>query len=394
MTIERGNFDALTLADLEELVAAQVPEGLRLEYKSELYGNSDSDKREFLKDLSSLANSHGGNLILGIEESGGSATNVRGVECPDPDAEILRMEQMARGGIEPTISGIRIKAISVAPDRSAFILRVPRSWHPPHRVVARGSNRFYVRHSAGVHEPSVEELRVLFTQSTTALEQARRFRDDRIAVVCAGEGDRPLVSGGRLFLHIFPVAASSGMVNLDLEAIHASHMSFRPVGARSGMSPRFNYHGFINERGGDHNHGYTQIFRDGCLEATMGSIVREREGHRGIPGLAIEEYVFEVLSPYICGLRDLGVPPPLIVMFTLEGVGGANYHVRENRWGDYEQPLTNETLRLPEGFLEDYGEDADHHRSVRPAFDALWNAIGYSGSQFFNEEGLWIGNRR
>lgn len=393
MTIDRGQFEAITIEDLKELIAAQVPEGLRIEYKRELYGNSDGDKREFLKDVTALANSHGGHLLLGIEESGGSATRISGVECQDADSEILRMEQMLRGGVEPTISGIRIKAISLAKNRSVFILRVPRSWHPPHRVVAKGSNRFFVRHSAGVHEPSVEELRALFTQSSTALEQARRFRDERLAIVCAGEGNRPLVAGGRLFLHIFPAAAASGMVNLDIKEAHAKHMAFRPFGS-TGMSPRFNYHGFINERGGGENQGYTQIFRNGCLEAAMGGVVREREGGRGIPGLALEEYVFEVLSPYLCGLRDVGVPPPLILMFSLEGVGGARYHVRRNTWGDYEAPLPDETMRLPEGFLEDYGDDVDHHRAARPAFDALWNAIGYSASQFFSEDGRWVGDHK
>ena len=393
MTIERGDFDAITIADLEELVAAQVPEGLRLEYKRELYGDSDKSKREFLKDITAFANSHGGHLILGIEERGGGAAQITGVECQDTDAEILRMEQILHGGIEPIISGIRIKAVSLEENRNVFILRIPKSWHPPHRVVARGSNRFYVRHSAGVHEPSIEELRALFTQSSTALEQARRFRDERVAVVCAGEGDRPLVAGGRLFLHIFPTAASSGMVNLDIEAVHASHMSFRPIGS-AGMNPGYNYHGFINERGGDNNNGYTQIFRNGCLEATIGGITREHEGVLHISGGYYEQYIFEVYSPYICGLRDVGVPPPLIIMFTLEGVGGALYHVRRNPYEDYEPPLPDEIMHLPECFLEDYGDVLDHHRVVRPAFDALWNAIGYSGSQNFNDEGLWVGEQQ
>lgn len=393
MTIERGEFNALAQADLQELVTAQVPEGLRIEYKRELYGSSDNNKRELLKDVSSFANSHGGHLLLGIEEVGGFATQISGVECLDIDAEILRMEQIIRSGIEPVISGIRIKSVTVDQNRSVFVIRIPKSWHPPHRVVARGINRFYIRHSAGVHEPGIEELRTLFTQSFSALEQARHFRDERIAKICAGENDRPLISGGRLFLHIVPTAAFSGMVNLDIETVHTQNMSFRPFGS-TGMSPRFNYYGFINERGGDDNHGYTQIFRNGCLEATKGGIVRERDGHRGIPGLGIEEQIFQVLSLYVNGLRDVGVPPPLIIMFTLEGVRGVNYHVRSNQWGDYEPPLPDDILRLPAGFIEDYGDEVDYHRAVRPAFDALWNAIGYSSSQFFNNEGLWVGGRR
>ncbi len=175
-----------------------------------------------------------------------------------------------------------------------------------------------------------------------------------------------------------------------MNTVHEAHQSFRPL-ASTGMSPRFNYHGFVNERGGEENFGYTQIFRNGILEATIANLVRERDGARGIAGLNLERKTFEVLSNYLLGLRNIGVPSPLILMFTLEGVENAHYHVRSNPWGDYEPPLPNDLILLPECFLEDYGEIADHHRAVRPAFDALWNAIGYSESQFFNDEGVWVG---
>ena len=59
MSIDRGDFDAVSEPDLQELVMAAAPEGLRIEYKREAYGNTDSEKREFLKDVSALANSQG-----------------------------------------------------------------------------------------------------------------------------------------------------------------------------------------------------------------------------------------------------------------------------------------------------------------------------------------------
>jgi hypothetical protein len=394
VSIDRADYDSLTEQDLQELVSGQVPEGLRLDYKLTAYGNSDSDKREALKDLSALANTHGGHLVLGVEENAGVATALVGITGLDPDAEILRMEQIARTGLEPRISGLRMKAVPLASGNQVLVIRVPKSWNPPHRVVAQGSNRFYVRHSAGVHEPSVEELRTLFTQSASALEQARQFRDQRLRFIRDGRGDRPLVGGGRLIVHIIPVAAFSGVIHVDVEQIHARHQAFRPIGSTLGMTPRFNYFGFINERGGEENHGYTQVFRNGSLEATMAGIVRVHDGRRLIPGLAIERYLFEVLSLYVIGLRDISVPPPLILMFTLEGVQGVAYVVRQNPWEDYEPPLPEDILALPECILEDYGTEVDHHRAVRPAFDALWNAIGFARSQFFNGEGRWIGDGR
>lgn len=81
-------------------------------------------------------------------------------------------------------------------------------------------------------------------------------------------------------------------------------------------------------------------------------------------------------------------------MLTLEGVLGVTYAVKQDIHGQWGSPLPEEVLLLPECVLEDYGQDVDHHRAARPAFDALWNAIGYAHSEFFNEQGLWVGNVR
>lgn len=390
MAIDRANFDGITENDLKELIEGQVPEGLRLDFKLTVYGRSDADKKELLKDFSALANSHGGHLILGVDEKGGVATDIVGLNGVDTDAEILRMEQLTRSGLEPPVPGVRMKAVSLESGRHVIIIRVPRSWNPPHRVIAQGVNRFYARHSAGVHEPSVEELRTLFVQSTSALEQARRFRAERLQFIREERGERPLVGNGRLILHIIPVAAFSGMVNMDVEAIRARSGIFPPISSM-GMNPRFNYNGFINERGGEKNHGYTQIFRNGILEATEANIMYERDGRFYIWGPRLEQGIFEVFNKYLFGFRDIGIPPPLIIMFTLEGVQGAIYAVDENRWGDYRPSLPESFLTLPECIIESYGTEVDHHRAVRPAFDALWNAGGFARSFFFDDEGRWVG---
>lgn len=390
MTIERSDFDSITESDLQELVDAQVPEGLRLEFKLLHYGKTDKDKGELLKDISAFANSHGGHLLLGVEETEGVATKLVGLDI-DADSEILRILQITRNGIEPPIPGIRIKAILLSTGLKILFIRIPRSWNPPHRVKSKGVNRFYLRHSAGVHEPSVEELRALFNQSTSALEQARRFRDERIRLVSEGIGRRPLQASGRLFLHIVPAAAFSGMVSLDVEQVYKKCDDFLPFAA-SDVTPTFNYYGFINERGGDKNYGYTQIFRNGALEATEAEIVHDREGRRYIPGRLLEKHIFQRFSQYIIGLRDIGVPPPLIIMFTLEDVQGVHYMVNSDPFllRKYDPPLPEPILTLPECIIEEYGSEIDHQRAVRPAFDALWNAIGCARSQSFDESGLWI----
>jgi len=388
MNIEKTNFDEITDADINQLVEDSVSEGIRVEFKRELYGGSDPQKKELLKDVSAFANSHGGHLILGIEEENGAAVSVPGLANINPDEETQKLEHSIQSSIEPRIPGVRIRAVPVDDSKYVIVVRIPRSWSPPHRTDYKGSRKFWIRNSSGAHEASMDELRNMFTLSSDAIDKIRAFRLERIRHIQEGSGARPLEGNGRLIIHIVPLSAFSSTEQIDLEAALANQQSFSPISS-PGHSPRFNFEGFINERRGDRNFGYTQVFRNGIIEATIANIINERDGVRWIPGAGTEAKIFQVLPGYINGLRQINVSAPLVIMITFEDVAGVTYPVTEGR--DYNQPFDRRDILLPECVLGEYGNTADYHQCVRPAFDALWNAIGYSGSQLFNDEGLWDG---
>lgn len=392
MPIDRLDFDNLTEGDLVELVAGQVPEGLRIEYKRDLYGNTDAARREALKDVSAFANAFGGSLLIGIEEQKGAPVALPGIANVNPDDVVLRLDQLVRSGIEPRIQGLRIRAVPLASGAHCFALRIPRSWQPPHRVIAQNSNRFWIRNSGGAHEASVEELRTLFTLGADAVDRVHQFRDKRMEEITTGRGARPLQAGGRLILHIVPLAAVTSPFQVDLSEAYRLHRIFRPISSTS-MNARFNFEGFVNERGGKHNHGYTQLFRNGSLEATKAAIVKTHEGQIFIRGRDLESHIFEVLTGYINGLSDLEIPAPLVVLITLEGVRGAAYRVQQHTPDDPEPAIERDILFLPDCIVNEYACDGDYHRSVKPAFDALWNAAGRLSAQTFSQDGMWIGNQ-
>jgi len=168
-------FDALTYADIEALVAAGRGEERRLEFKRQLVAGSDGDKKEYLADLSSLANAQGGDLIFGVEEANGVASSVPGIMLDDADKEILRLEQLALAGLQPRISGLRSRFLPSTPDSKTGVLvqRVPASLNAPHRVVFQNWGKFFARHSRGKSEMDVLELREAFTASEGALPRLR-----------------------------------------------------------------------------------------------------------------------------------------------------------------------------------------------------------------------------
>lgn len=59
---------ALGKADIDNLVLAKTPERQTLDYKVQLPGGSEEDKREFLGDVTSFANMAGGDLLFGISD--------------------------------------------------------------------------------------------------------------------------------------------------------------------------------------------------------------------------------------------------------------------------------------------------------------------------------------
>ena len=119
----------LTIKDLNQLIESGVQEGPLIEYKSKTYGKADADKKEFLKDISSFANHHGGHLILGISETGGVPNELSPIVGTDADSERLRLESLARDDIEPRIVGIQMTSIQVGESGFVIIIRIPKSWN-------------------------------------------------------------------------------------------------------------------------------------------------------------------------------------------------------------------------------------------------------------------------
>ncbi len=392
MPIERINFDDIAEADLQELIDVGVPEGLNVEYKRELYDNTDADKKEVLKDITSFANSSGGHLIIGVEEEQGLPTNIRGIGGVDVDAAIQRIENLIRDGVEPRMVGVRIKSVPLQNGDRALLLRIPKNWNPPHRVSVRNHNRFYLRNSAGAHEASVEELRQMFGASTKLEERIRDFRIERIDKIKYGNIGFAMAAGPMLDLHIVPLASLGGGARVDLEQALQLHRSFRPIGTDRGFTPRFNFDGFCNFRAGQSCHGYTQIFRNGILEASYVGIAREREGKLCLIGSDFGRKIFDVLPDYVGGLGALGVPMPFVVMLTLTEIRGSFLISQANPWFEELQQIQRDDLPLPEIVINDFGTPEDYQRAMRPALDVLRNAAGYSGCNFFNEEGHWIGH--
>lgn len=87
-------------ADLMTLISSQVPEAFDLDFKSEMYGPTERDRRDAATDVAALANTAGGLLVVGIEEDEQArAAAGPGVELSEADEQ--RIRQIVRSQVVP-----------------------------------------------------------------------------------------------------------------------------------------------------------------------------------------------------------------------------------------------------------------------------------------------------
>jgi hypothetical protein len=393
--LKKRNFDDISESDLVALIENRIAEGVSLEYKRETYGRTDSQKHEFLKDVSAFANSTGGHLVIGLAENASVAAKIVPIEVARPDQEIQRLEHLIRDGIEPRVSGIRVRAVPLGGSGFVIVIRIPASMNAPHRV--RLSNRFYFRTTSGVQELGVEELRLMFTSAATARRQFREFRSDRLRELREGHGPVSLMNAtDYIVLHILPMSVFTTEESVEFPLEERTQRLFKPMRTFGfDVSYRRNLEGHLATIVDEKKfRGYTQLHRNGTIEAVKAPILSERGGYRALVSDDIHLHVLTALVDYIHGLKLLKIPCPLWICMTLEGVRDAIlYNDHAQFMVEDLHPFRNSTLLLPEVVVRDYGSRNNYYEAARPMFDAIWNAAGFSASRHFDPEGVRIGSK-
>jgi hypothetical protein len=384
MAITNIDFESITEGDLDQLKQDGVAEGITLDYKRDAYERSDDGKRELLKDVSSFVNTAGGHIVIGMDEAEGLPTGLPGLDL-DLDAEMQRLENLFQTSLEPRIVGLRMRPVALANARRALVIRLPKSWNPPHAVLFKGSRRYFARNSSGVHEASVDELRMMFTTSATLFDRIEDFHHRRQVAVHGGKTPIPLKEP-QLLLHVIPFASFGSGLSIDPR--NMSGQALPPIWHQDHTSG-YNFDGYVTTGGrGDHA-GYVQVYRNGIIESAAGGISTITDRGQMLPAEDVEDQIITKVAIYLTALRHLEVPPPLSVL--LAGVRVHNTAIVP-RLAPYYTTLVilpEPDMFFPPRIIEDYGRLEDYRQTLRPIFDALWNAGGYPGSQSYGSDGTW-----
>lgn len=373
--IER-TIETISSEDIFGLIERRVGESRSLEFKRELPGGKDDDIKEFLADATSLANSGGGDLIFGIEESGGAAGTLAPIAAETSDAALLRLESLLKDGIEPRLPGLRLRWIPTGPDGGVIVVRAPSSLAGPHRVKFKHWGKFFGRNSRGKFEMDTFELRQAFAASDQLPTRVRGLHEMAVSASFGGllpfrQVDEPSAVATIVPLSLLREGRSLDITHENALLPHYTGRGFEHLNTLEGVvvySPAK----IGQQRPYEMVGGYTLTHWTGRIDAVW-SVGGEREIQPGrISHLAwakhFEGGLIDAGVSTMAKLNALGVDGPWAVLVTLTGLKGYalvldDHHISAPAWRDQ--------AALPELVVERISA-----ATLEPLFKAFWLLFG------------------
>lgn len=186
----------LTYALLRSAVEQRVREQDDLDWKRSVPVRERHE--EFAKDVAAMANSGGGLLVFGVEETKDGTSAAGGLAHIEKwdDAEQRRLRQVAYSAIQPPVHGLRFYDLESDGVR-AIVLEVPASADSPHLVWAKERFTAPLRYGAQTEFMNERQLEAAYALR----RQARTDLRGRLHAAAADAVD-PVKTDGQVWLSV------------------------------------------------------------------------------------------------------------------------------------------------------------------------------------------------
>ncbi len=387
-------FESITAEDSQLLIDREVSERQNLEYKSKAYARNDENVREMLRDISSMANSYGGYIFLGIKEKDDqSGLPVELVGIDEAEKERNRIFSSCLVNIEPRLSGLQIKVINLDGEKSILVIFVSRSTRAPHMITFKGLNQFWIRHDRQKSKMSVDEIREAFLKTENILRDIQNFLQNRHTELLKEIDHQPyyIVGASPLLIKediidVFDQQVRDLLKNPPGQRREGWNLDF---GVRN--DPRPTLWGLKIEIKG---FKFVELFRNGYLQAAMNiqeeSFVKEQvrisgKDHSVLYPYPLVEYpvsFFRLLK----SLREhLGLEGPFVAFVSLLNIQGFGLRRWRPQAISYSHDLEiwgKQHLEIPPSQIATL---SDPDKTAKSFIDRVWQAFGYEKAPLFKE---------
>ncbi|QWR76650.1 hypothetical protein [Candidatus Magnetomonas plexicatena] len=223
----------------------------------------------------------------------------------------------------------------------------------------------------------------------TTEDRVMCFINERLDMIASGNTPFPINGGPKVALHILPINAFTSQQFINFSNIELLDLS--PINSL-GYSPLYNAEGFAtySDKG---NLYYCQLYRNGLIESVRSNIAIKKAEKIFIPANDFEKAIVEAIITYINTLKKVKILSPIIVIITLLDVkdvflGTHSGHMERSR------AMDRNALMLPCFLIKEDSSASELPavaRLLKPTFEVLWNAFGFSCCHNFDKEGNYVG---
>jgi len=307
--------DEITDEEIEALVEEHYSERQHAEFKATMNLKNDDDRLESLRDISSLANSGGGYLIIGIQDDGKGKAQCYTETKFNSFAIKRSITQLCQDHIIVRIWGLEVRDRTVK-GHPLVIVRVPDSDRIPHMIKFQRRTDFWRRYDDGKREMTYAEIKEAFERDSVArrltnIEQEmtklrrRETRESELAFLMDQREKQltpsfSVVENGELLAKVTadnfrskvgktpymriaatPAHSTRNLVNVDSP----------PIRAVLTTPPACRLYGW-NLGSGDIRHYEVKVFEEGVYRGELSSECLEllRNGHMEFSVLIDEQY--------------------------------------------------------------------------------------------------------
>lgn len=374
------NIDNLTFEDVEWLIKNKVTEDQRLEYKQKMWGNSEADKKEMLKDIVSMANGYGGYIIVGMEEGDkGEAKALHDI----PDIETKRDSILSSvfANTQPRITSIKIKEL-VKDAKQIFIISIPNSFKKPHMITFAGINQFWVRHDRQKMPMSIDEIQGSIINTSNTTKEIQSFFVIQKGIIEIESNNQPILAIG-----VSPIPQDNEIIDI-LDAELREILTNGPTERQGGVNFNFSrYKAMPSYYGlsvGSNDFRKIDLHRNGYMQAISKLYLNEETIPPIMYGWAILELIFKFTQKLkqiydhigyngsvclFCSLHNIanfGLYP------YIDGAIGNRFH-NLSRWNQKNLEIDNLVFT-----------EIEENKITKVVGDRIWQSFGFDVAPYFD----------
>jgi hypothetical protein len=379
-------------ADIQRLVDSGLEEHLQLEYKSELYDDSDRGRKEFLLDICMFANTAGGVLLIGIPERRGDSGQptgvpdsgtVLGIEIANPEAVLGGYDARVMEAIEERLP-LESAAIDVGNGRRILALRVPNSGNKPHSVRHQGHIYFPARRERQRYHMNVREIRELIMRTASRIREAQGILHDGLLDAPRGN-DLPYLQIGMI-----PLFFEDFLIDIRDAGVRRAVGNFNRAEQPEYVNPTYAFDGL--ERREDRFDYTVRLGRNGFVSVSLQLPLHGGRGGAGqhvfaINAIDVQLRRFMLRASAVYQAAAIG--PPFILGMMLRAqrpLTGA--YAADGGVGEHHQDVGAGVYNFP--YVEIY-DAFDNDPIIRPLCDQAHQMFGRERSASFDADGSWMG---